>query len=418
MIEKWISFLSELLLKSGLSAKTAGIIENIIVFVIILLLAFLADYLIKRILITSIKILVRRTKNTWDDIFLTKKVFHRLAHLAPAIIIYYSIDYAIELASLVKLIKVMTVIYMIVVSLLVATSFVSALHNIYLTFPRAKDKPIKGYVQLLNLFLYFIAIILIYSNISGKPAGGLLTALGTLAAVLLLVFKDTILGLVASVQISANKMVKPGDWIVVPSRDTDGTVLEISLNTVKVQNWDKTISSFPTYALVNESFHNWKGMEESGGRRIKRSINIDMNSVKFLDDELKTNLKKLHLIKDYIEEREQVINEFNSKNKIDTSLPVNGRRMTNLGIFRRYLEAYLKNHPEINSEMTFLIRHLQPTEKGIPVEIYIFSKVKEWSDYESIQADIFDHILAAIPWFDLRVFQNPGGEDFRSFLKK
>lgn len=418
MIEKWISFLDELLLKSGMSDKAADIIENTIVFAIIFILAFLADYLTKRILITSIKILVKRTKNTWDDIFLTKKVFHRLAHLTPAIIIYYSIDYAIELPGLINLIKEVTVIYMIVVSLLVATSFVSALHDIYLTFPKAKDKPIKGYVQLLNLFLYFIAIILIYSNISDKPAVGLLTALGTLAAVLLLVFKDTILGLVASVQISANKMVKPGDWIVVPSRDADGTVLEISLNTVKVQNWDKTISSFPTYALVNESFHNWKGMEESGGRRIKRSINIDMNSVKFLDETLKTNLKKLHLIKDYINEREKIINEFNSKNKIDTSLPVNGRRMTNLGIFRRYLEAYLKSHPKINSDMTFLIRHLQPTEKGIPVEIYIFSKVQEWSGYESVQADIFDHILAAIPWFDLRVFQNPGGDDFRSFLKK
>lgn len=418
MIDKWISSLNELLLKSGISEKASEIIENIIVITIIILLAFLTDYLTKKILVTYIKILVKRTKNTWDDIFLTNKVFHRLAHLAPAIIIYYSIDYAIELPALVNLIKMVTVIYMIVVSLSVATSFVSALHDIYLTFPRAKNKPIKGYIQLLNLFLYFIAIILIYSNISGKPAVGLLTALGTLIAVLLLVFKDTILGLVASVQISANNMVKPGDWIVVPSRDTDGTVLEISLNTVKVQNWDKTISSFPTYALVNESFHNWKGMEESGGRRIKRSINIDMNSIKFLDDKLKKNLKKLHLIKDYIDEREQIINEFNVKNEIDTSLPVNGRRMTNLGIFRRYLEAYLKNHPNINPDMTFLIRHLQPTEKGIPIEIYIFSKVQKWSDYESVQADIFDHILAAIPWFDLRVFQNPGGEDFRSFLRK
>ncbi|MCF8378086.1 MAG: mechanosensitive ion channel family protein [Bacteroidales bacterium] len=416
MIEKWIADLAELLNNSGLSDRAALRIENLVVISSIIILAIISDYITKRILITSIKTIVKRTANTWDDVFITKKVFHKLAHFAPAIVLYYCIDYAIDLPKIVSFIKSVLIIYMMIISLLTATSFVSALHSIYLTFPVAKEKPIKGYVQLLNLFLYFVTIILIYSHISGNPAKHLLTALGAVAAVLLLVFKDTLLGLVASVQISANQMVKPGDWIVVPSRDTDGTVLEISLNTVKVQNWDKTISSFPTYALINESFQNWKGMEESGGRRIKRSINIDMNSVKFLDEELKGKLKKLHLIKEYIEEREKTIDEFNIKNAIDTSMPVNGRRMTNLGILRRYLEAYLKNRSDINTDMTFLVRQLQPSEKGIPIEIYVFSKIKVWSDYESLQSDIFDHVLAAIPWFDLRVFQNPGGGDLRNLI--
>ena len=414
MIEKLISALNDLLLRSGMSVKTSEIIESIIIFTLIILLAVVSDYITKKIIITSIKTIVKRSKTTWDDIFLTKKVFQRLAHIAPAIVIFITIDFAIDPAGITEFIKGATVIYMIIITLLVTTSFISALHEIYLSFPISKDKPIKGYVQLVNIFLYFIATIVIYSQITGDEVRVLLSAIGALAAILLLIFKDTILGLVASVQLSANQMVKPGDWITVPSRNTDGTVLEISLNTVKVQNWDKTISNFPTYALVNESFHNWKGMEESGGRRIKRSINIDMNSVKFLDETLKKSLKKLHHVKEYIVERENAINEFNEKNDVDTSLPVNGRRMTNLGIFRKYLENYLQNHPSVNPKMTFLIRHLQPTERGIPIEIYVFSKIQEWAEYESVQADIFDHILAAIPWFDLRVFQNPSGEDFKN----
>ncbi len=400
MIKNWITALYEYLLSLGMPAESAQRLEGIIVLVIILILALLSDFLTKKILVTSIKTAVRKSKTTWDDVLLERKVFNRLAHIAPALVVYYSIDLSIDSLSLVGFIKNITIIYIYIVSLMVVTAFINSLHDIYLTYPMSKDKPIKGYVQLVIIFLYFIVGILIIALLTKESPLKLLTGLGAIAAVLLLVFRDTILGLVASIQVSANNMVKPGDWITMPSRNTDGTVLEISLNTVKVQNWDKTISNFPTYALSTESFHNWKGMEDSGGRRIKRSINIDMKSVKFLDPELKKKLKKVQNIQGYIDQREKEIEEFNKNNKVDASIPINGRRMTNLGVFRRYLEAYLKNHPKVNPDMTFLIRHLQPTDKGLPIEIYIFSREKEWAVYESIQADIFDHVLAAIPIFD------------------
>lgn len=418
IIDNWIQGINDILLGWGLNEDNANLLESVFVFIIIIFLAFLADWLSKRILISSLKSYVKRSKATWDDIMMSKKVFNRLAHIAPALVVYYTIDFAVDPVGIVDFIKTLTVLYMIILSLLVADSFVSALHDIYQTFPVAREKPIKGYVQVVKIFLYFLAIIMVISILSGTPVLKLLAGLGALAAVLLLVFKDTILGLVASVQVSANNMVKPGDWITIPSRGADGTVLEISLNTVKVQNWDKTISTFPTYALVTESFHNWKGMEESGGRRIKRSVNIDMKSVKFLDDELKKELLKIQHIKPYIQDREAEIKQFNEQHDVDETMPVNGRRMTNLGVFRRYLEAYLRQHPKIKNDMTFLIRHLQPAETGIPIEIYVFSKEQEWAKYESLQADIFDHVLATLKYFDLEVFQNPSGSDFQKFLSQ
>ncbi|MBE0653613.1 MAG: mechanosensitive ion channel family protein [Bacteroidales bacterium] len=400
-----------------MSNENAEIVESLIIFFIIFILAFIADRTSKKILVSSIKNYVKRSKATWDDIFMQKKVFNRLAHIAPALVVYYTIDFALDPAGIVNFIKTITVLYTIIISLLVADSFISALHEIYLTFPIASEKPVKGYVQVVKIFLYFLTFILIISILSKTPVLKLLAGLGALAAVLLLVFKDTILGLVASIQVSANNMVKPGDWITMPSRGADGTVLEISLNTVKVQNWDKTISTFPTYALVTESFNNWKGMEESGGRRIKRSLNIDMKSVRFLDEDLKTRLKRIQLIQPYIAEREKEIEKFNAEKKVDATMPVNGRRMTNLGVFRKYLEAYLHQHPKIQQEMTFLIRHLQPAETGIPIEIYVFSKEQEWARYESLQSDIFDHVLASLEFFELRVFQSPSGSDFQMLLE-
>lgn len=246
----------------------------------------------------------------------------------------------------------------------------------------------------------------------------LVTGLGAIAAILLLVFKDTILGLVASIQLSANNMLKPGDWIEMKKYNADGTVIDISLNTVKVQNWDKTITTIPTYALVSESFNNWRGMEESDGRRIKRSINIDMKSVRFCDNELLEKFERFMLIRDYVIGKQKEISEFNKKLSVADDDTFNARRQTNLGVFRKYLEGYLHNHPMINDDMTFLVRHLQPSEKGLPIEIYVFSKDQRWANYEAIQADIFDHILAVLPEFELRVFQNPSGSDIQDFLVK
>jgi len=242
--------------------------------------------------------------------------------------------------------------------------------------------------------------------------------MGAMAAVIMLIFKDTILGFVAGVQLSANDMVRLGDWIEMPGRNTDGNVIDITLNTIKVRNWDQTISTIPPYALITESFTNWRGMEESGGRRIKRSVSIDMKSIHFLSSEEIDRLKKIQIIRRYIETREQEIEQYNKDKGFDVSMPVNGRKLTNLGIFRKYLEEYLKRHPEIHNDMTFLVRHLQPTDKGLPIEIYVFCKDQRWVYYESIQADIFDHIMAVIPQFGLRVFQSPTGNDISSLADK
>jgi miniconductance mechanosensitive channel len=239
-----------------------------------------------------------------------------------------------------------------------------------------------------------------------------------MAAVILLIFKDTILGFVASIQLSANQMVKLGDWITVAKHNADGVVIDITLNTVKVQNWDKTISTIPTYSLVSESFNNWKGMEESGGRRIKRAVLIDMGSIKFCDAAMLNRFERFDLIREYVKQKEAEVSEYNRKKNISDEDRISGRRQTNVGIFRKYLEVYLRQHPMINLEMTFLVRQLQPTPTGLPIEIYLFCLDKAWANYESIQSDIFDHIFAVIPEFELKVFQQPSGADFSKLLIK
>ena len=399
----------------GFQENAADVLNIIFCILIVLLIAILSDIIARKLILGFIRRIVKKTSTTWDDIIYSKKVFNRLSHLAPAIVLYYLVSFVIgNYESLTDVIQVIIKIYIIIVTLLVFTSLLSALHEIYQTLPVSKDRPIKGYIQVILIILYTIAVILILSLILGKSPLGILAGFGAMAAVLFLVFKDTILGFIASIQLSANNMVRIGDWISLPKHNADGTVIEITLNTVKVQNWDKTISTIPTYALVSESFGNWRGMEESGGRRIKRHINIDMRSVKFCTPEMLEKFKRIIYLRDYIKEKQKEIDRFNVENKIDDSIIVNGRRMTNLGIFRKYLEMYLKNHPMIHNEMTFLVRHLQPTETGIPIEIYVFSKDQKWANYESIQADIFDHILAVISEFELVPFQNPSGDDIRS----
>ena len=302
--------------------------------------------------------------------------------------------------------------------MIVLNSVIITLYSIYDSLPISAGRHIKGYVQVVQIMVMFTGIMVIISVIFDADLKGLFLGLGTFAAVLMLVFKDTILGFVASIQVSMNNMVNPGDWISMPGRKADGVVLEINLNTVKVQNWDKTISTIPTYALVSESFQNWRGMEESGGRRIKRFINIDMTSVKFCSEEMIQRFRKIQVLGNYIDAKEKEINEFNKKQNIDPSVLANGRRMTNLGTFRKYMEGYLHAHPLIHDQMTFLVRQLQPNEKGIPIEIYVFSKDQEWANYEAIQADIFDHILAVIPEFELKIFQNPTGSDFTRLISQ
>ena len=416
MIEKWINWYADTLSRTELPDGLVVFIENTTLILIIIGVAILADFIVKRIIIQGIKQIAKKTKNSWDDIFVRRKVFNRLAHLAPAIIIFYSLQYIFEAKGLVTFMGNLTQSYMVLVVLLVIDAFLNALHEIYRTLPISNGRNIKGYIQIVKIVFYFIGIIFIISIFSGETPKVLLGGLGAMAAVLMLIFKDTILGFVASIQLSANKMVNVGDWISMPDYNADGDVIDISLNTVKVQNWDKTIATIPTYALVSDSFNNWKGMEESGGRRIKRSINIDMKSVGFLDAEQIEKFRKYYVLKDYIEKKEKEITEYNKSLNLDEDTVTNGRKMTNLGTFRIYLENYLHNHPKIHQDMTFLVRHLQPSETGIPLEIYVFSKDQAWANYEGIQADIFDHVLAIMPEFGLRVFQNPTGDDFNKLV--
>jgi miniconductance mechanosensitive channel len=416
MIENLLLEYRTLLEKTGLSEQLALILENITVLLLIVILALLADRITKFVLIHVVGNFIKSSKNEYDDILLKKRLFARLAHIAPALVINATVIYLIDAPGLVNVIKILTQLYIILISALVIDSLISALHEIYLQLPVSKGRNIKGYVQLVTILIYIIALLIVIATLTDNSVTGLLTGLGAFAAVLMLVFKDTILGLVASIQLSGNKMVSVGDWISMPKYNADGDVIDIGLNVVKVQNWDKTIATIPTYALVSESFSNWRGMEASGGRRIKRSINIDMNSVCFLDKEMIEKFKKIRILRETLEQKEQEIEEFNKKVGADTSNRINGRRLTNIGTFRKYLELYLRNHPQIHQDMTFLVRHLQPTEKGIPIEIYVFSRDQAWANYEAIQADIFDHIMAVIPEFGLRVFQNPTGQDWKSLL--
>jgi miniconductance mechanosensitive channel len=272
-------------------------------------------------------------------------------------------------------------------------------------------------VQLVKILVVIIILLLVIRVVFKQDISSLVLGLGGMAAVILLIFKDTILGFVSSIQLSANKMVKVGDWITIPGRGVDGDVVDMTLYTIKVQNFDKTIVTVPTYALMQESFQNWTGMTESGGRRIKRSIRIDMKSIRFLDEELKKKLYRIQILRPYMDAKEAEINKYNAENGIDDSCLVNGRRMTNIGTFRAYAQAYLSNHPMVNTDMTFMVRHLPPDEKGLPLEVYVFSKRKEWVIYESVQSDIFDHLLAVVKDFDLRIFEYPTGEDMVRYVQ-
>jgi miniconductance mechanosensitive channel len=398
----------EVLFRIGIDEKLAVYIKVAVLACIAMLVSVVAHFIVKHYLVKSLERLMKKTKSRYDDFFVKRNLLKRAAYLIPVLVIYLLLDvvfYEIEVLN--HFFHNAVSVYFIVVILLIFDSFFKALQDIYDTLPNSKNRPIKGYLQGIQLVVVLLGILVVISILFNIRLTVIFTGLGAVAAVLILVFKDTILGFVASIQLSVNNMVKPGDWISMPSHGADGTVVEITLNTVKVQNWDKTITTIPTYALVSDSFMNWKGMEESGGRRIKRSINIDMKSIKLCDYEMIVRFKKIRVLKEYISNKILELEEYNKKYDADGMDSINARRMTNLGIFRKYIEEYLKYHPKIHNDMTFLVRHLQPTEKGIPIEIYVFSNDQEWSNYEAIQADIFDHILAVIPEFGLKVFQFP-----------
>lgn len=383
-------------------AKT---LQSIVAFSVILFVAWGVDKFATWMMRSYVPKIVGRTKNKWDDIFLENRVFANFAHFLPGIILamFYFIIASEPLRSFLEhAIKV----YFIVVFLLFVNALLNALNDIYATYTGQRAANIKIYLQVVKVALFSLGILMIISIFANKTFIDILTAMGAMVTILLIVYKDIIMGFIAGIQLSANKMLKVGDWISMPQNNADGTVLDISLSTVKVQNWDKTITTIPTYRLISESFSNWKGMEESAGRRIKRHVNINIDSIHFLSVEELERLKKNNLISSYIDEK---VKELNTHNK-SVNEDVDKRKLTNIGTFRKYIERYLENLGVVNLDMTFIVRQLQSTEKGVPIEIYMFSKEKEWAKYEAIQSDIFDHILAKVSDFNLKVFQNPTGD--------
>ncbi|MCD6175152.1 MAG: mechanosensitive ion channel [Planctomycetes bacterium] len=384
---------------------------------VVLVLAWIANFITKKVVLRIVRRLVKKSKTQWDDILDEHRVFTLLSHLVPAVIIYKSAPIVfVNTLGGGRFMKVSAFIYMIVIGMLVINAFLSSVIDIYRTYGFARRMPIRGFVQVIKIIVFIAGGIIILGMVIGRDPTSILAGFGAMTAVLMLIFKDAILGFVAGIQISANNMVHLGDWIEMPKYGADGDVIDISLTTVKVQNWDKTISTIPAYALISDSFKNWRGMSDSGGRRIKRSLNIDMNTIRFCDEPMLDKFRKIQYLTEYIDAKKCEIDEHNKAENVDDSERVNGRRMTNVGTFRAYVIAYLKNHPKINPNMTFLVRQLKSTEYGLPIEIYVFSSDKVWANYEAIQADIFDHILAVVPEFGLRVFQNPTGTDFAKLI--
>jgi len=386
-----------------------------LVLVAVICIAYLSDFIVKKSVLRAIKLIIDKSKNQWDNALVKHKFFTRLSHIAPAMVIYGLAPFVFAgYQPGIEKMRIASYLYMAMIGLFVVDAFLNALVDIYRTFSFSKSLPIKGAVQVVKIVLYLLTFVIILSVLLKKNPATLLTGMGAMTAVLLLIFKDSILGFVAGIQLITNKMIRIGDWIEMPKYGADGDVIDITLMTVKVQNWDKTICTIPAYALVSDSFKNWRGMSESGGRRIKRAVYIDINSIKLCNDQMLEKFRNIHYISDYINEKEKELAEFNEANGIDNSIPVNGRRLTNIGTFRAYVVGYLRNHPKIHKNMTFLVRHLEPCSKGLGIQIYVFSNDQVWANYEAIQADIFDHILAVIPEFELRVFQEPAGADFNS----
>lgn len=403
--------IDDILLKMKINEGLVGILSRGIQVVLVLIICVVAYLITTKVIIRLLSLYINKTKVSWDNAFLDRRVFTKLARLVPAIIIYVS---APIIPQLRVVIERATISFIYLNIAIVVSAILDAINDIYLSFPVSRIRPIKGFLQIVKIIVYIIMGIMIVSAILDKSPLILLSSIGALTAITTLVFKDSIMGFVAGVQLTSNDMLRIGDWIEMPKYGADGDVIEITLNTVKVKNWDKTITTIPAYSLVSDSFKNWRGMHETGGRRIKRSIYIDTHSIKFCTPEMIEKFRKIQLLQDYIEKKEKEIEEYNEKHSIDTSLLVNGRHMTNIGTFRKYIEFYLENHPMVHKGLIRMVRQLAPEDRGLPLEIYAFVNDTKWVSYENAQADIFDHIFAVVEIFELRIFQNPSGHDLQS----
>lgn len=379
----------------------------------VLLLAIVVYLITKKIIFHGFTKIVSKSKTKWDDLIFDKILFRRIAYIAPFIVLYnFSKVFPFETSSIERIIiAIISVLIMLSIG-----SLLTAANRVYEKSKYAKEKPLKGYIQIIKLIIYIIGTFIIIAVLMGQSPWFLLSGVGALTAVILLIFRDTILSLVASLQISSNDLVRVGDWIEVPTFGADGDVIDIALHTIKIQNWDKTITVIPTHKLIDVSFKNWRGMQLTGGRRIKRAIFIDQSSIKFCDEDMLKSYEKIQLINAYILGKKQEVKEYNKKHGYDQKQIIGGRHLTNIGTFRIYVETYLKQHEKIHDNLLTMVRQLAPGPDGLPLEIYTFTNDINWIHYEAIQADIFDHILAVIPEFKLKIFQNPSGEDFQKMI--
>jgi miniconductance mechanosensitive channel len=400
------------LLTAGTPADIASALSLAAGLLLVAGLAFLANLVAKRVILRSVNAGISRSRLSFFLILQQHKVFTRLSHLAPAVVIQSLAPRLFsEWPSVVSLAQTGVNVYLICVGLLIADAILNVVLTAWERTGPANRAPIKGFIQAVKLIVFLLGLIFIVSIFLNKEPLILISGLGALTAVLLLVFKDALLGFVAGIQLSVNDMVKKGDWIEMPKQGADGDVIDVSLTTVKVQNWDRTITTIPSYLLISDSFRNWRGMVESGGRRIKRSIYLDMRSVRFLDEELLERFLRIRLLRPYLERKLEEIQQHNRNCELELGDLANGRHLTNIGTFRAYCIAYLQNHGKIHQEMIQLVRQLEPTPQGLPLEIYVFTNDIGWVAYEGIQADIFDHLLAILPHFGLRVYQQPSGGD-------
>ncbi|GIU14034.1 small conductance mechanosensitive ion channel protein YbdG [Shewanella sp. c952] len=398
----------------GIDSQPADGVSTSILVIACFIVAFIGYVFVKRGVVSTMNIVITRSRVHWDDIFMRYRVLEKLAKLVPALILNIILPLALTehevLASLADRLLDVTIVILFVRAVYSALDAANEVADVNLVSRRL---PIKSFVQLFKLFMFFVAIIISISVLADQSPVYFLSGLGVATGLVMLVFRDTILGFVAGIQLAANRMVSPTDWIQMDKYGADGAVEEVSLTTVKVRNWDQTITMIPAYALVSDAFKNWRGMSESGGRRIKRSVQIDISSIGFLTEQDKQRLSKINLLKSYFAAKSQEISTFNAQVE-DADMPVNSRHLTNVGTFRAYMLAYLNQHEKVHKDMTLLVRQLAPTSSGVPIELYIFTNDIRWAAYEDIQADIFDHVFAILPEFGLRVYQGPTGADVRS----
>ncbi|MGC1205135.1 MAG: mechanosensitive ion channel domain-containing protein [Flavobacteriaceae bacterium] len=406
--------LYDYLISEGASETLAKYLNMLALLLALIIIVAIIDFIIRKLIRGTFTQFAKKTKTNFDDLLISNKVPRNIAHIIPLLI-------ALEFAPIVfyhfpnsdVIIEKGLQVFAIILTLWIVRSSLNTFKDYFKTLPRLKDKPIDSYIQVFMIFAWVAGFLSAIAIITSIPFLKFVTGMGAISAVVILIFKDTILGFVASIQVSINDMVHIGDWITFEKYGADGDVIEINLATVKVQNFDKTITTIPTYALISDSFKNWRGMTDSDGRRIKRALYIKQDGVKYLTESQVNKLKEIQLITSYLNTRQNDISAYNSSNNIDKSLLVNGRNLTNLGVFRKYIDVYLKNHSAINKDMMIMARQLAPTAQGIPLEIYAFSSDKRWENYEYIMSDIFDHLIASLPYFDLEIFELPSTSSFK-----